>query len=170
MDFFESFLGYFVLFFGIGMVVFIIRTVLDKRKLRGFQGYFTLNFPDLPQDLKMLTAKQKSKGMRMDIVLIINDAKEEIILILDNKGEGMRHVKFPFSGLKSTDSTSTIISRGALPKQYSYERTILLNFEEGGVYKIIQEFPSNKRGSDKGADIVMENFAPWEKRLKDILA
>ena len=155
----------FVLF----MLAAFISRAFNKNKLKAFQAYAKQSIPSVPDGLEMFAAKQKSKGLKLDIVLILNDSAKNLVVLQDNKGEEMKHTIHSYTDLVSADSTDTVISRGALPKQYSYERTLTLTVKDGSSYKFIQEYPSNKHGNDKGSNIVKDIYAPWEAKLKAIL-
>jgi len=134
-----------------------------------FQDYVKQKFPDLPEDTDMFTAQQKSKRPRLDIALLFNDSKKEIILLLSNKGEELKHKVFPFKDLTGVESSDKMLARGALPKTYSFEKTMVLKFKDGSSYYFILENISNKHGNDSGSDFVRNNFAPWEEKLNKIL-
>ena len=154
--------------FVILMVIFFVARMFSKKKMGAFKDYLAQKFPDL-KDAEIFAAKQKSKGIKLDIALALNEAKKEIVLLLDNKGEDLTHKVYGFKDLKAVDSTDQIIARGALPKTYSYEQTMKLTFKDGGTYLFVSENVSNKRGDDKGAQLVKDTFAPWEGKLKEIM-
>ena len=154
--------------FVILMVVFFIARMFSKKKMGAFKDYLTQQFPDL-KDAELFASRQKSKGIKLDIALALNEVKKEIILLLDNKGEGLVHKVYGFKDLKSVDSTDQIIARGALPKTYSFEQTMTLTFKDGGIYLFVSENVSNKHGDDKGAQLVRDTFSPWEEKLNKIV-
>lgn len=135
------------------MVAFFISRMLSKKKEGVFKDYVKQKFPDLPEDTEMFTAKQKSKKVSLDIALLFNDSKKEIILLVANKGEELNHKVFPFKNLTGVESSDQILSRGALPKTYSFEKTMVLKFKDGSSYNFIAEMVSNKQGNDKGSDL-----------------
>lgn len=151
------------------MLAFFIARAFGKGKMRAFQEYVKQNFPDLPDTVEMYGAKQKSKGIKLDIALLMDETKKEIILLFDNKGEPLAHKLFPYDELTAVDISDRIIERGISPKTYSYERTLALKFKDGSSYSLVAEMVSNKYGNDKGADFIRNSFAPWEKKLNNIL-
>jgi hypothetical protein len=155
--------------FVIFMLAFFISRMLGKKKVRMFQDYVKQKFPDLPENSEMFTAQQKSKRPRLDIALLLNDSKKEIILLLSNKGEELKHKVFPFKDLIGVESSDKMLTRGALPKTYSFEKTMVLKFKDGSSHNFILENVSNKHGNDQGSDFVRNTFAPWEEKLNKIL-
>ncbi|MCD6577301.1 MAG: hypothetical protein J7K66_04720 [Anaerolineaceae bacterium] len=155
--------------FVIFMVAFFISRIYGKKKVRAFQDYAKQNFPDLPEDTEIFPAQQKSKKPRLDIALLINDSKKEIILLFANKGEELKHKVFSFKDLISVESSDKMLARGALPKTYSFEKTMNLKFKDGSSYYFILENISNKHGDDPGSDFVRSAFSPWEEKLNKIL-
>jgi hypothetical protein len=164
----------------IGIIVFIVVFVLvvcagyisflmNKKKTGVFKSYMKQHFPDFPEEKPILTAKQTSKTMMLDIALIIDEVKKELILLFARKGEEMNHRIFPFRDLSAVESSDKIIGRGIFPKTYSYERTLVLKFNDGSSYNFILENISNRYGNDKGSDLIKNIFAPWEERLKKII-
>ena len=164
----------------IGLIVLVVVFVLiisvsfisflrSKKKVGVFKSYMKQHFPDFPEEKPILTAKQTSKTMMLDIALIIDEVKKELILLFARKGEEMNHRIFPFHGLSAAESSDKIISRGIFPKTYSYERTLVLKFSDGSSYNFILENISNSYGNDKGSDLIKNIFAPWEEKLKKIL-
>jgi len=167
MDFILGFLAIFIFFFVLFMVVWFISFLVAKKKLGIFKKYALQHFPDL-KDQELLIAKQTSKKAKLDIALIINDSKEELVLLLDAPGKGITHKIYSFQNLKVVESFNTILERGFAPKTYSYEQTLALKLDDGSTYRFIMANISNKRGSDKGADVVRNTFAPWEEKLSKI--
>ena len=151
------------------MAAYFISRMLGKKKLGVFRDYLKQNFPYVPEDTEIFAAKQKSKKASLDIALLFNDPKDEMIILLANKGEELKHKVFPFKNLSGVESSNQIISRGALPKTYSFEQTMVLKFKDGSSYNFILEMVSNKRGNDKGSDLVRSTFAPLEEKLNKIL-
>jgi len=162
-------LGVGVAVFVLMMAAFFISRTFGRNKQRAFQTYAQQNFPGLPQELEIFVAKQKSKAMALDIALFFDDTRKEIFIITSNKGEQMQHRVFPFSQLAEVVVSDQIIGRGALPKTYSYERTMNLKFEDSSFFRFIAENISNKQGNDQGAQVVKDIFLPWETRLDEIL-
>ena len=160
--------------FGIGVVTILLivgyyhfSRQLSAKRLSKFQDYLKNNFPDLPENTQLFLANQVSKGSGLDIAIAIdNDQKKIIILLLSNRK--FSHNVYPFDDLNSVDSSHQIISRGFLPKTYSYEQTMKLYFKDGSSYSFIAEMVSTKKGDDHGAEVVRKTFAPWEKKLKKI--
>jgi len=167
MDFILEFLAIFIFFLVLSLVVGLIAYLVAKKKKGVFKNYALQHFPDL-KDQELLIAKQTSKKAKLDIALIINDAKEELVLLLDVPGKGIIHKVYSFQNLKVVETFNTILERGFAPKTYSYEQTLALKLDDGSTYRFIMENISNKRGSDKGADVVRNTFAPWEEKLNKI--
>ena len=159
----------FVAVFALLMSVWYVSFLRNKKKTSVFRNYLKQHFPDFPEEIPIFTAKQASKGITINIVLVINEAKKELILLFANKGEEMNHKIFPFQNLAAVESSDKILSRGIYPKTYSYEKTMVLKFNDGSTYNFILENISNKYGDDKGSVLVDGLFAPWEKKLKEIV-
>ncbi len=151
------------------MAAYFIARKRALRKMGLFQQYVQAQFPDLPAGSEIFSAKQKSKGIRVDIGLVIDDAKKEIIILLSNKGDEIIHKIYAFKELQAVESSNTVLARGALPRNYNYEQTMLLKFKDGSAYTFIIEAFSNKQGNDQAADAVRNFFARWEARLNQIL-
>lgn len=160
----------FVLLMVAWIVALIAGRAISKKKLASFRNYIAKKLPESDASREeLLIAKQKSRQIRPDIALLIKDITEEIILLLDVKGTGITHKKYGFGELLSVHSTNQVIGRGFLSKTYSYEETLALTFTDGQTYPLILENTSNKSGSDQGADVVRNLFAPWKRRLNSIL-
>ena len=151
------------------MAAFLISRFFAGRKVSKFQDYVKLHFPELPDDTQMLSAKQTSKGVKINIALLMDDANKELILLLADKGNDFEHIRYHFSELTDIEVTDQVISRGLAPKTYSYEMTMVLKFDDGHAYSFVAEMISNKYGDDKGSDIVKGHFAPWREKLGEIL-
>lgn len=150
------------------VAAFLISSRFNRKKIEVFQTYVKQRFPDLPSDTRLLVAKQKRKTMILDIVLLLNEGKEEIIVILANRGHEMTHAIYHYKDLRSTEISDTVLTQGVYPKTYTYERTLKLQFNDGSSYDFIGQNISNKNGNDKGADAVKNIFAPFESKLKGI--
>lgn len=171
MDFGElagTFLVYFLFFMAIALIAFFISRAINKKKLGGFKKYVAEKLPNIKPEQEMLLAKQKSKQIKSDIALLIDEDTQEIILLRDVKGTGITHHAYGYANLKAVTSTNQIISRGIAPKTYSYEETLHLAFNDGSGYDLILENISNKHGSDSGATFVRNFFAPWREKLTKI--
>ncbi len=158
------FVAVFVLIMGIWLISFFI----NKKKSGVFRNYIKQHFPDFPEGEPILIARQKSKTVMLDIALLIDEAKKELILFFTNRGKEMNHKIFPFKNLTAVESSDRILSRGIFPKTYSYEQTMVLKFNDGSTNQFILENISNKYGDDKGSDFVKNVFAPWEDQLNQI--
>ncbi len=123
---------------------------------------------DLNRD-SVLIAKQASKRIHPDIGLLINDPQRDIIILQDIKGSGITHHRYNYEELKDIKSTNQIISRGLIPKKYSYDEKLHLEFVDGQGYDLIPENISNKHGDDRGAEVVKYMFFPWREKLRDII-
>jgi hypothetical protein len=164
--------AYLLLWAGSVAVIMAAYYIARKRALRKmglFQQYVQAHFPDLPAGSDLFSAKQESRGMRVNIGLVINDMKKEIIILLSEKGDEIMHKVYAFGDLQAVESSHTVLARGFLPKNYNYEQTMLLKFKDSSSYKFIIESFSNKQGNDKGANMVRQFFTPWEARLNQIL-
>ncbi len=169
MDSLISILAWVFVIFVLVMSVYFSTKMVEKNKSRAFELYMEHNFPDLPAGIDTFPAKQKSKTVKLDIALIINKPKKEIVILLDKGRKGLKHEIYSFVDLLSAHSSDQVVSRGTITKQYSYERTIELIFKDGSSYHFIADYPSNKKGDDEGGDAVRDFYAPWEKKLKKIL-
>lgn len=170
MDTLLYFVILFVLFMAAWFVSMLISRAISKKKLRGFKEYIQENLTDInTEEVEQLFAKQNSKQVRPDIMLITDDEKQKVILIQDSKESGINHISYDFNNLVEVTSTNQIISRGFLPKTHSYEETLHLIFSDDKSYQLILENISNKTGSDQGADLVREIFSPWRRKLDQII-
>ena len=170
MDSILYFVFLFVLFMAVWIISMLISRSISKKKLKGFSNYIHENIPDIDSENdEHLFAKQKSKQVRPDIMLLINEEKQNIILIHDIKETGISHKCYGYNDLLDVVSTNQIIGRGLLPKTYSYEETLQISFSDGESYRLILENISNKQGADQGADVVRKIFAPWRRKLEQIL-
>ena len=170
MDTILYFVFIFVLFMAVWIVSMLISRSISKKKLKRFIDYIHENLPDIDHENdEHLFAKQKSKQVRPDIMLLIKEERQNILLILDSKTVGISHKSYAFEDLVDVNSTNQIIGRGLLPKTYSYEETLQLTFKDGETFQMILENISNKQGTDQGANIVREIFAPWQRKLNQII-
>lgn len=160
----------FVSFMVVWIVALLISRSISKKRLRKFKIYLQENFPHINlQKQEILIARQKSKQFLPDILLLIDETQKEIILITENKDEGITDHRYAFSDLAAVNSSHQIIRRGFFPKTYSYEETLSLNFKDGGRFTLILENLSNKKGDDQGAKVIKEMFAVWQKKLNEIV-
>jgi hypothetical protein len=170
MDTLLYFVILFVLFMAVWFVSLMISRAISKKRLRGFREYIQQNLSDFDTEkVEQLFAKQNSKQVRPDIMLLMDDDKQKIILIQDSKITGITHTDYDFIELVEVSSSNQIISRGFLPKTHSYEETLHLSFSDGASFQLILENISNKTGSDKGADLVRDIFSPWHHKLDQII-
>lgn len=160
----------FVFFMAIWIIALLIGRSISKKKLSNFRKYLQEKLPDIdPDNKEVLIAKQKSKQVRPDIALLIHETENEIIILQEKKGEGISHHRYNDDQLEEISTSDQILSRGLLPKTYSYEETLHLSFKDGESYHFVIENISNKSGSDQGADVVRNIFAPWRRKLRAIL-
>lgn len=159
----------FVVVFLLMMGVYAIAMLRNRKKIGIFQTYVKEHFPHITQDTPMLVAKQKSKTARLDIALLQDDAQQQIIIVKADAGQPLTHQVYAYKDLRSVDSSNTILARGIFPKNYSYEQTLKVGFVGDVVYQFILENISNKHGTDQGADVVRNVFAPFESKLKALL-
>lgn len=159
----------FVAVFVLIMSVWFIALMINKKKANIFKDYIKKNFPGLPQGYLILMAKQKSKATLLNIALVINETKKELLLFLADKEKGIIHKAFSFNDLKAVESSDKIIERGVLPKTYSYEKNMIIKFKDGNTYSFVLEGICDKYGEGKTSDIIRDLFATWEKDLKEII-
>lgn len=169
----EDFLGI-LLFAGAIFVLYIVAALVGAaigvKTAKKYKAYLKTHFPQLPDDVDMLVAKQKSKKMGLSIGMVINDPAQEIIVIGKGDGKELQHRVFQYSDLSAAESSHQVIKRGALwQKTFSYERTLLVRFKDGSAFSFIMENISNRAGSDKGSRVVIDAFRPWEEKLNQIL-
>jgi hypothetical protein len=173
MDFLEnfgsSFLFYFVLFMVVAGIAFVIRSVRNKQKEKGFRGYLTQQFPDLGIDVPMLMAKSESKKVKPDICLVIDEDKRQVIIMRNLSGKEITHMLYSASDLIALKRTNQMISRGFAPKTWSYEECLDLGFGDGNHYQLYIENISNRDGTDAGANAVRDYFQPWYEKLNTFL-
>ena len=170
MDTMLYFVILFMLFMAAWFISMMISRAISKKKLKGFSEYIQQNLSDFDTEkVEQLFAKQNSKQVRSDIMLLTDDDNQKIILIQDSKETGITHTGYDFSELVEVSSSDQIISRGLLPKTHSYEETLHLSFSDGESYQLVLENISNKTGSDKGADLVRDIFSPWRRKLEQII-
>jgi hypothetical protein len=173
MDFLEnfgsSFLFYFVLFMVVAGIAFVIRSVRNKQKEKGFRGYLTQQFPDLGIDVPMLMAKSESKKVKPDICLVIDEDKRQVIIMRNLSGKEITHKLYSATDLIALKRTNQMISRGFAPKTWSYEECLDLGFGDGNHYQLYIENISNRDGTDAGANAVRDYFQPWYEKLNTFL-
>ena len=168
MEFLLIFLVIIVLFIAAFVIALLVGRARAKKKIEVFNQYVSEYYPELVTQ-KMLTAAQASKQSKLDIALIIDDEREEIVLLIDQPEAGMTSKVYKFKNFTMLEPTSRVIERGMFPnKIFSYEKSLNLHFDDGQVYHFFIEYISNRHGDDKGADIVNNVFAPWEERLSKI--
>jgi hypothetical protein len=164
---------------GIGVVVFVITLVLymivyfigtasSKNRREKYQAYILQQFPYL-QGQDFIMAAQFSMKLKPTIVLIIDNSKNNLIFVFEAGGKGFTHKIYTFASLKAVARTFQILSRGAMPKTYSYEETLALTLDDNSTYRFVIETISNKQGNDKAADFIKNIMAPWEQKLKALL-
>jgi len=159
----------FVLFMAVWIIALLIGRAIQKKKLAKFKVFLKENLPDFDiESDRVLIAKQKSKQVKPDITLYLDEKKQEIIVFTDEKQTGITLHRYDFNNLVSVDSSNQIISRGLFPKTYSYEETITLEFTDGQHFHLSLENVTNKSGSDQGADVVRNLLAPWRERMTEI--
>jgi hypothetical protein len=170
MDSILVFVITFVLFMAVWIVALLIGRAINKKKLGNFRKYIEEKLPDIdPEKEQILIAKQKSKQASPDIALLMPNNSREIIILVDEKGSGIVHKVYCYEDLKAVRSLDQILTRGLFPKTYSYEETLQMEFNDGKSYQMILENISNKQGNDKGADVIRNMFAPWRRKLNEIL-
>lgn len=169
----DDFLG--ILLFGVGVfVLYIIAmfvgAIIGGVKMKKFREYIHQEFPDFSEDIEIFGAKQESKKIELNIVLVIFEPEEKIIILVKDKGKNIEHLEYSYNALVAVESSQQVLKRGALwQKTFSYERTMVLKFNDNSSFVFIVEGISNKAGNDKGSQAVIDNFAPWEKKLNAIL-
>jgi hypothetical protein len=159
------FIVVFVIVFGIMMIAFFIGRARSKSIKKRYQAYLLQQFPHL-QGQDFLLANQVSKKLNPTIAMIDDPVNKNIIIVFEPSKGTFQHVVYPIKSLKTVNRSYQILSRGALPKTYSYEEALALTFEDGKTYLFILENISNQYGNDKGADFVRNIMAPWEQKLK----
>jgi len=170
MDILLVFVITFVFFMAIWIIALLIGRSISKKKLSNFRKYMQEKLPDIdPDNKEVLIAKQKSKQVRPDIAMVINEGENEIIILQDTQGEGIKHHRYDYDRLEEINTSDQILSRGLFPKTYSYEETLHLSFKDGNSYHFVIENISNKNGNDQGADVVRNIFTPWRRKLSAIL-
>ena len=168
-DFGSSFLFYFVLFLIVSVIAFVIRSIRNKQKEKGFRGHLLALFPSLKPDTPMLMAKSESKKVKPDICLVIDEGNQQIIVMRNLSGKEITHKTYAPTDLSAVNRTNQMISRGFAPKTWSYEECLELAFSDGSRYKFYLENISNRNGTDAGADAVRQLFDPWYKSLSELL-
>ena len=159
----------FIFFMVIWAVGIFIGRSIQKKRLTAFKAYIRSEMPDINLEKQdILIAKQKSKQVRPDILLMIKEDEKEIILVTGQKGSEITQNRYHFDDLVSVESNNQIISRGVLPKTYSYEESIIISFKDHKNFQLVLENISNKHGDDKGADVVREIFSPYLNILKNL--
>jgi len=164
-EFGASFLLYFVLFLVIGVIAFVIRVILSKRKEKGYRGYLSEHFTSLSADIPMLMAKSQSKKAKLDISLVIDEQNNQAIILRNVSGKQIEHNAYPVADITSLNRHNKMISRGFAPKTWSYEESLELVFKDDIHCFFYLENISNRDGTDKGADVVREMINPWYKKL-----
>ena len=153
------------------IVIIVVATLLIIQKRVGiFKEYIKKQFPDISEKEQVFRAKRTVTSLANDIVLIINEAKKELIVFLVDDKE-ISHKVYPFKDLTSVKSSDRIIrtgyGKGVMPA-YNYERTMSLEFSNGSKYAFILIKLSNEYGNDQWSNDVRNAFAPWEEKLKKI--
>lgn len=155
----------FVVFVVAGFVAFRVGRARALREAAAFQDYVASHFPDVPAPVEMLCTARQSRG-KPDIALVVAEPRGEILVLLDEGPQGIRHLAYPFGALTGVHSTSQILSRG-LPTSriYSYEQTMTVSFADGSSIPFVLETISNRHGSDHAPAELAAIFGPWEQRL-----
>lgn len=169
MEFILIPLAVFVVSFVVIILAAIIGAAMRKKKIQNFQKYLAEHFPQLDPALDMLVANQRSKHIKPAIALLINDEEAQIIILSDDEKATIRHDVYDYSALASIESKNTVLSRGFIPKTYSYEEMLALHFKDGKVFQFYLENVSNKYANDQGADVVRNIFKPWLEKFDRIL-
>jgi hypothetical protein len=170
MEYLIIFVVTFVGFMAIYFIALMIGRSIGKKKLGNFKNYIQEKFPNIDlETTEILLAKQISKQTRPDIALLIDESAQSIIVLQDIQKEGITHHRYSYNELSAVESSDQIISRGMMPKTYSYEESLHLGFTDGQTYHLILENISNKYGNDQGADFVRNLFSPWRRKLNEIL-
>ena len=170
MDSILVFVITFVLFMAVWIVALLIGRAINQKKLGNFRKYIKERLPEIdPEKEQILIAKQKSKQVSPDIALLMPDALQEIIILVDEKGAGIIQKTYGYDDLTAFRSLDQILSRGFFPKTYSYEETLQMDFNDEKSYQMVLENISNKQGNDQGADVIRNIFAPWRRKLTEIL-
>jgi len=170
MEYLLIFVVTFVGFMVIYIVAMVIGRAISKKKLGNFRKYIQEKLPNIDSEKsEVLIAKQKSKQVRPDIAMLIDEADGSIIVLQDNQKEGITHHSYKYADLTAVDTTDQILSRGLMPKTYSYEETLHITFNDGQSYQMTLENISNKNGNDQGADVIRNLFAPWRRKLNAVL-
>jgi hypothetical protein len=173
MDFselFTSFLFYLVLFVGVAIIAYVIRTTRSKSKQKGFRGYLAEHFPAIPAEAPMLMAKTQSKQAKPDIAMVMDESQEQVIILKNPSGKQIDEYAYPAADLKELQSRHKMIGRGFAPRTWSYEESLELAFADGSHHYFYLENVSNKAGTDAGADAVRLMFKPWREKLSTYLA
>lgn len=155
----------FLITFVAGMVAFRVGRARAAREASAFQDYVASHFPDLPQPVEMLCTARQSRG-KPDIALVVAEPRGEVLVLLDDGPQGIRHLAYPFGALTGVHSTSQILSRG-LPTSriYSYEQTMTVTFSDGSAIPFVLETTSNRQGTDSAPAALAAIFDPWQQRL-----
>ncbi len=170
MDSILVFVITFVVFMAVWIVAMLIGRAINKKKLGNFRKYIQENLPDIdPEKEQILIAKQKSKQISPTIALLMPENSREIILLVDEKGTGITQKLYGYKDLTTVRSLDQVLSRGFFPKTFSYEETLQMDFNDGKSYQMVLENISNKQGNDQGADVIRNMFAPWRRKLNEIL-
>ncbi len=170
MEYLLIFIVTFVGFMVIYIVAMVVGRAIAKKKLGNFRKYIQEKMPNIDSEkTEILIAKQKSKQVRPDIALLIDETYGAIIVLQDKQKEGITHHSYGLGDLTAVDTTDQILSRGLMPKTYSYEETLRISFNDGQTYQMTLENISNKNGNDQGADVVRNLFAPWRRKLNAVL-
>lgn len=155
----------FLLFFGAFLVAFRVGRARAQREASAFQDYVASHFPQLPAPVELLCAARRSQG-KPDIALVVAEPLGEVLVLLDEGPQGIRHLAYPFGAITGVHSTSQILSRG-LPtsRVYSYEQTMTVTFSDGSAIPFVLETTSNRQGTDSAPAALAAIFDPWQQRL-----
>ncbi len=154
--------------FALFMLFYFIGLARGKSKRNKYQTYILQQLPHL-QGQEFLMAKQVSMKLDPSIALIIDPTQSNLILLFEAGAKGCTHIIYPSTSLRAVTRTSQILSRGALPKTYSYEEALSLAFSDNRTYLFIVETISNQYGNDKGAEAIRNIMSPWEQKLQALL-
>lgn len=112
-----------------------------------------------------IPAPRRSQG-KPDIALVVAEPLGEVLVLLDEGPQGIRHLAYPFGAITGVHSTSQILSRG-LPtsRVYSYEQTMTVTFSDGSAIPFVLETTSNRQGTDSAPAALAAIFDPWQQRL-----
>lgn len=168
MGYVVEFVVVFVLIFAVYMIAYFITAGGVKKKKAAYQAYINQNFSLLPNK-DFLMAYQLSQKLNPTIVLLVDDSKKDIIILMPMGGKGYTQKIYPQGSLLNVFRTYRIITRGAINKTYIYEETLILTFNDNVSYNFLMWGLGNAYGTTKGADTVRNIIAPWEQKMRAML-